>query len=298
MRRTLFIVIILVPLLLVACGNAGSESSSENSSIVRDGQAGVASSEEVAIESTDNKLAEDVHLDNRLVAYKAEFAVEVQGLKDKIKIIQEEITNKGGFTVESYIYDVGEGRQNARIVAKVPQPEFENFLSFIESESERVNERNIHGEDVTEEYVDLDSRLKAKRVVEERLLTFISNAKTTKELLEISSELGTVQEQIEQIEGKLKYLQNRTNFSLVTINLYDAEIIVPALAKDHLNTWERAQKSFVETINILREVSAGIIIFLVGFSPIWLIGILLLSIIWLVLKRKKAIKRNNTSGQE
>ncbi len=92
-------------------------------------------------------------------------------------------------------------------------------------------QRNISGDDVTEEYVDLESRLKSKRVVEERLISFMNNAEKTEDLLKISEDLAEVQEEIETIEGRKKFLENQTSLSTIIITLYENKVTVPSLKR-------------------------------------------------------------------
>ncbi|MBW9235445.1 DUF4349 domain-containing protein, partial [Leptospira santarosai] len=98
---------------------------------------------------------------------------------------------------------------------------FEKFLLEAEGEAAKVLERNVTGQDVTEQYVDLESRVRSKRAVEERLLDFMSKAQKTEDLLKISEDLAQVQEEIEVMVGKMKYLENQTSFSTIEISMYE-----------------------------------------------------------------------------
>ena len=99
------------------------------------------------------------------------------------------------------------------------------------------------GEDITEQYIDLESRVKSKRIVEERLLEFMGKVEKTEDLLKISSDLSKVQEEIELIVGKMKYLENQTSFSTIQIAMYENRVIVLELDSENLDTWRKNQKA-------------------------------------------------------
>lgn len=296
-----FIIIFLIGLLFIsACSSASSNNSEgkmmsteQNSSMdmaVTDEAVSEIKGEES--QSQSSKEGTTTNSETRMIAYEAQLSITVKGLDQKVSIFQKEIENLEGYLVESSLYEIGNGKKSARIVARVPQEKFEGFLTFVEAQSEKVNEQNVHGQDVTEEYVDLEARLKAKKIVEERLLTFMQNAERTEDLLKISNDLGRVQEEIEQVEGRMKFLRNRTAFSSVTINIQDSEIVVPSINKEDLNTWQQSKKTFIETINGLKGFISGLIIFIVGFSPVWFLFSIIGVLILVLLRRRK---KNNES---
>jgi len=119
---------------------------------------------------------------DRMVIFQANLSIEVKDYHKVETEIQEKVSILGGYLVESTIYASGQERINGNLVVKVPQASFHSFIKEVELTSIEVYERNISGNDVTEEYIDLDSRLKSKRVVEERLLGFLEQAEQTEDL--------------------------------------------------------------------------------------------------------------------
>jgi len=99
----------------------------------------------------------------------------------------------------------------------------ENFQSFIDGISEGVDyfdQRDISRQDVSEEFVDLEARLKAKRVLEERYLELLKKANKVEEMLQIERELSNIREEIEAKQGRLQYLHNQVSMSTVNIEFY------------------------------------------------------------------------------
>jgi hypothetical protein len=173
------------------------------------------------------------------------------------------------------------------IKIRIPQKNFQEFLHVAEGQAAEVIQRNITGQDVTEEYVDLGARLKSKRVVEERLTSFMKGARKTEDLLKISADLATVQEEIETIEGKMKFLENQTSLSTINITLFENKIIVPDIAKDNLNTWEKTKKQFMKSTNVLLTTLSGLFVFFIGNLPTIIILFVIGIIIVLYIKKVK-----------
>src|SRR5690606_37225471 len=142
---------------------------------------------------------------DRFIIYHANLSIEVKNYDEAVNEIESQAASKGGYVVESTMHGRGDDRRTGYITLRIPQEHFPSFLQFMEEGSFKVLDSNISGEDVTEEYVDLESRLKSKRVVEERLLAFMEEAEKTEDLLTISNDLATVQQDIEEVLGRMKY---------------------------------------------------------------------------------------------
>jgi hypothetical protein len=218
-----------------------------------------------------------VEVTKQMVIYQADLQLKVKKFEQTVQSLEEKAVKYGGYISQSNVAREGKEQISGTLTIRVPQKYFQTFLHDAEGEAVEVLQRNISGQDVTEEYVDLESRLKSKRVVEERLLTFMKNAAKTEDLLKISADLAVVQEEIETIEGKMKYLENQTSLSTVTISLYESKVIVPEIDKDQLNTWEKTKKQFMKSTNMLLAFMSGLVVFIIGNLPILIVlGILII----------------------
>lgn len=230
----------------------------------------------------------------RMVIYNAEMDIRVESFEKARNTLEQKAKAYNGYIVQSDSNRYDGEQQSGTMTFRIPQEHFSAFLNDAEGLSVQVNNRHVSGQDVTEEYVDLESRLKSKKAVEARLLEFMKQAQKTEDLLKISSDLAEVQEQIEQIAGRKKFLENQTSLSTVTITLQENEVAVPKIDNDSLNTWQKIKKQFADNINILLAAGSGIIVFLVGNLPILLIvGGIVAAIIYIV--RKKAGQRQNNN---
>lgn len=165
------------------------------------------------------------------------------------------------------------------LIVRVPT---ENFQQFIDGISEGVayfDQKDISRQDVSEEFVDLEARLKAKRTLEERYLELLKKANNVKEMLEIERELSNIREEIEAKQGRLQYLQNQVSMSTVNIEFYKTT------AETGI-TQSYGQKMK----NALQGGWNGISVFFLGVLYLWplfLVAIIIVFVLRIFLKKRK-----------
>ncbi|SDM89134.1 DUF4349 domain-containing protein [Sediminibacillus halophilus] len=269
-------------LLLTACSNDSKESAdmpmemdsaktenSQDSAALSNEMTGENGKEEVQQE--EEKAVEKANQTNRKVIYHANLRIEVRDYQQTIEDIQSQVTETGGYVVESSTYQTPEDdRTEGHITARIPQEQFQPFIDFVKEGSSKVLENNVSGQDVTEEYVDLESRLKSKRAVEKRLMAFMEDAKKTEDLLKISEDLAGVQEEIETITGRINYLENKTDLATVDISLEENDVRISG-SNGESSTWQKTKEQFVKSIDLLLSFFSGLIVFLLGNLPILLL---------------------------
>lgn len=297
MQKIFNAVFIFISIFLVA----GCSSSSSNESQSIDGEfAGipmvmeeaVMDKEMVPIEegfrTTETIEGQSLNSAERMVIYNANLSLEVNDYEQVEANIQQRVNAIGGYVVESSIYFSGEDRINGNLVVKVPQESFHSFIHEVESVSIKVQDRHVSGNDVTEEYIDLEARLRSKRVVEARLLDFMEKAEQTEDLLKISSDLAKVQEEIEQLVGRINYLQTNVDYSTVSIYLTEKLVMIPTIQdKEALNTWVKAKSLFMDSINGLISFFSTVIILAIGLSPVFIpLAIFVLFVVIYVRKKR------------
>lgn len=239
-------------------------------------------------------VSEKEAVSQRMVIFNAELDITVKKFENARNALEEKAGRYNGYIVQSDSNRYDDNQQSGTMTFRIPQEHFHAFLNDAEGLSVKVNNRRVSGQDVTEEYVDLESRLKSKKAVEARLLEFMKEAQKTDDLLKISSDLAQVQEDIDQIAGRKKFLENQTAYSTVTIILQENLVAVPKIDNENLNTWQKIKKQFADNINILLAAGSGIIVFFAGNLPILLIvGIIVAGIIYFVRKKNKPRQQNN-----
>ncbi len=107
-----------------------------------------------------------------------------------------------------------------RINIRIPNENFDAFITNISKGVSYFDEKNISSEDVTEEYIDVASRIKTEKVLEERYYDLLKKANKISEMLEIEKKLSEIREEIEAKEGRLKYIENKVSMSTLDITFY------------------------------------------------------------------------------
>ncbi|MDN3014927.1 DUF4349 domain-containing protein [Paenibacillus sp. BSR1-1] len=286
-----FIVLMLGITGCSSSSNEGAKISKENTAKMDSAQSSNGEKSSIYSGETDNasvpKEKSILEVPNKMVIYQADLQLRVKKFEQTVKNLEEKAETYGGYIASSNVTREGKEQVSGSITIRIPQKNFQAFLHDAEGQAAEVLQRNITGQDVTEEYVDLESRLKSKRVVEERLLSFMKTATKTEDLLKISADLAAVQEEIETIEGKMKFLENQTSFSTVTITLYENKVIVPNIERDKLNTWEKTKKQFMKSTNMLLSLVSGLVVFIIGNLPILVILAIIGFAVFLFYRKRK-----------
>lgn len=161
------------------------------------------------------------------------------------------------------------------LTIRIPTEGFQPVLNALEKDVKVFDRKEVSQRDVTEEFIDLEARLKAKRKLEARYLELLKKAKNVKEMLEIEREVAKIREEIEAKQGRLKYLQNKVSLSTIQISFYETVAFEKA----------ESQTYFSRVIKALKGGFTGIGEFIIGILYLWpfiLIGI----IFFIFIKRK------------
>jgi hypothetical protein len=162
---------------------------------------------------------------------------------------------------------------------RVQSQSFEPLLKELESLAAYVNHRKVKSDDVAKAFVDLESRLKTKREMEQRYIQILRNAtKTTDDILRVERQLGELHEEIEAVVSKLNFLRDQVKHSTIKLDVYqiDEQHMSGVTTSPDLKT--RVGVSLLSGWN-------GLTFLFVGFLKVWPVWILL-GLAWLVWKKK------------
>lgn len=166
------------------------------------------------------------------------------------------------------------------VYIRIPNENFDAFISEISKGVSYFDRKDISSEDVTEEYIDVVSRIKTKKVLEERYYELLKKASKVSEMLEIEKQLSEIREEIEAKQGRLKYLQNKVSMSTLTIEFYKP---IAKGGKATVSYGGRIGNAIVAGFN-------GITNFFITLLGIWPVIVTLVVLFILIRKR---IKRKN-----
>lgn len=213
-----------IPLLLVlaltltaACASAGTPSMPSMP----------APSEEWADEATGKSVEEqgypgreipvDLNVERKIVK-SGHLSLEVESVvtaMDEIASIADEL---GGYVVSSDKYETDEG-PSANMNIRIPVEKFDQAFDRLRQLAIDVPHESTDSIDVTEEYVDLQARLRNLEATESQYLALLERAETVEDTIQVWRELSNIRGQIEQIEGRMKYLERTSDMSFIQISL-------------------------------------------------------------------------------
>jgi hypothetical protein len=155
---------------------------------------------------------------DRLIIKNGQVALLVEDVDVAVDRVTQIAVDNGGYVLSSQVYPVGSVK-GATVTLAVDSNRFEAAMRRLREIATEVLSETTSGEDVTAEYVDLESRLRNLEATRDRILTFLDEAKTVEEALKVNEELAQVEAEIEQVKGRMNYLAGRSSFSTITVNL-------------------------------------------------------------------------------
>jgi hypothetical protein len=187
---------------------------------------------------------------------------------------------KGSVSSESlYNYDY---QISNNIVIRVPSESLDKLVSDLLTIAQKVKYQQIESTDVTEEYIDINSRLKNQRAVERKFLSLLNRTDSIDEILQIESKLAEVRGQIESLEGRIKYLRNRVNLSTINLNVTQ-KIDFKYTPEAMESFWERFKKS----VDKGWKGFVAFLLFLIRLWPLWLFGAIITLIIYRIDRKRR-----------
>ncbi|MGV6828841.1 MAG: DUF4349 domain-containing protein [Flavobacteriales bacterium] len=255
--------------------------SSKHKSLLSQGESPVFESPEMiedVIESTEIEDAKPKQIEQKIIKT-AHLVFETNDLNKTYQQILNLVNQQQGF-IQTNSQAKNYNQIRRTLVIRVPTQNFNTLLEGISKGVEFFDQKEISRKDVSEEFVDLTARIKAKKELEKRYLELLKKAKNVKEMLEIERELSNIREEIEAKQGRLQYLQNRVSLSTLHIEFYKTTQVKGT-------SLSYGQK----IINALKGGWNGISIFFLGILYLWPLILIAIIVIWLL--RRYLNKRKN-----
>lgn len=219
---------------------------------------------------------------NRLVIQETTLSLVVKDVTSSLSQIQSKAESLGGFLVNSHLSKPEESASGA-ITVRVPSDKLAEALAAFRSAGLRVIDEQINGRDVTDQYVDLDSRLATLEKTKTKFEEILNRAVTVSEILNVQREIINLQSQIDNLKGQQQYLKKSADLSKITVYLSTDEFSLPYAPKEAWRPGVIAKLAVRALVTDLRKIAAGII-WIAVFAPLWLP---ILFIVWYINKKKK-----------
>jgi Domain of unknown function (DUF4349) len=293
MKRILFIS--LAALILTACGAGAAPTQYAPSFDTLEQPAAepampemLSPSESVAPAPADSFAANSAGTDfqpaavERLVIQNADLSIVVIDPEAKMDAIGKMAESMGGFVVSKNVFQTTTGNNlkvpEGNITVRVPAEKLDQALEQIKADAVEVQNENRSGQDVTRDYVDLQSRLKTHEQAAEQLSKILEEKTESAEVIDVFNQLVYHREQIELLKGQINYYEEAAALSAVSVHVSAEETLQPL----EIAGWRPA--------GVARDALQALINFFQGFVNflIWLIililpaGLLLLGLLWLV----------------
>jgi hypothetical protein len=308
MKRPLFFLMLATVLLVAACGARATEAplpmplgtaaprgaSGEALEFAPAMPEGVAVSNDMAKAGA----AEQAASTTRLVIRTSDLSIVVKDVNARVKAIQNMANAMGGFVVSANVYQTttrdGTEVPQAQMVIRVPQEKLQTALDQIKNDTVEVQNESQSGQDVTDQYVDLQSRLKAKQAAEAKLLEIMDSATKTEDVLAVYTQLEQVESDIEVLKGQIKYTEQAAALSAISVSIFAEETIKPievggwkpqGVARDAIQSLIYYLQDFVDFL--IRFVLLFLPVLITILVPLFLV-FLFLRWLWRKVRRPKA----------
>jgi hypothetical protein len=218
---------------------------------------------------------------DRMVIKTAYIDLEVEKgeFEDVLFAISNLAEQNGGFVSNTYSNSDSEGNlTSGGITIRIPHNKYSSAIEKVKDMGV-VKSISVSGQDVTQEYVDLESRLKNYEAQQDVLLDLMEQSKKVSDSLEVQSELSNVQEQIEIIKGRMNYLDDLVAFSTIEVYLYEPEPIKTTSDWGFVEALKRGFRGAVTVFNY-------IIMVLIVTAPVWILAGIIVIIVWQAIRAR------------
>ena len=180
------------------------------------------------------------------------------------------------------------------LVVRVPATQFGAVMDQIRAIGTHVVQEKITGQDVTEEFIDLEARIKTQKALEGQFLEIMKRASKVEDALEVQRQIAEVRTEIEKLEGRKRFLENRASLSTITVTLHEPNAIVVSSTG-----FGRSIKEAVrDAVSIAGEIVLFLIRFVIIMIPIFLLLILPVGLIGRFVWRRTRRRRRQEPVME
>lgn len=267
--NSLKIYFVLSALLLGGCSTARLRSqASDNPATQSDSmmQKAASANEEVRDVQESQSLTTEM---NRKIIKTAELQLEVASPTEVQRRIGSIAEASGGFVVSSQVKqqevaDNTKQQVEVGLVVRVPVSSFDTALNEIRGTANRVMDDKVSGQDVTEEFIDLEARIKTQKALETQFLEIMKRASEVTDALEVQRQVAAVRTDIERLEGRKRFLDNQAGLSTINVSLR-----TPVLIAVNSASFSRSIKDATATsVDLATKITLGLIQLIIVSIPL------------------------------
>ena len=199
---------------------------------------------------------------DRKIIRNAELSLEVDSPSEAQHRITSIAESQGGFVVTSEAKqrehtDPSKRTLDIKLVVRIPSNRFGAALDEIKKLASNLPAENVTGQDVTEDFIDLEARIMTQKALELQFIEIMKQARKVEDALEVQRQIAEVRTEIERLEGRKRFLENRSSLSTITVNIQAPKVIaVNPTGYGH---------SIRDAVSDSLELASGMLVFFVRF---------------------------------
>jgi len=309
-----FVLVIIATLVLAACGSSASPT--QTTDIKSYGVAGGAPvpsmpealpppssgvTDQFTATTANNGSSVPAAAVDRIVIQNADLTIVVSDVEGRMKNIQAMAEQMGGYVVSSNLGQTYTSDNvqvpEAQVAIRVPVANLEAALDQIKKGVVEVQTETRSGQDVTAEYVDLQSRLKNLEAAEAQLTEIMKTATKTEDVVNIFNQIVSYREQIEVIKGQIKYYDEAAALSAISVRILAEQTVKPLV----IGKWEPkgvALQAVQDLINFLKGFVDFLIRFVIYILPVMIFIAIPLYLVFIGLRALFRMMRRNKPKKE
>ena len=231
---------------------------------------------------------------NRKIIRNVSLELETQNFEKVVDSIESEITALGGYAESITMSDLLSSTDRyCKIIARIPAAKLNSFVNKV-SETGNVVSKNMSAQDVTVNYVDMQSHVKVLKVEQERLIELIEQAVDLDSIILLENRLTEIRYELESYESQLRTYDNLIEYSTVTIAIQEVIRYTPQVDKE--STWQKMKSGLKDSLYDIKDGFTNFAIWFVSNIPyivFW--SMVIIVVIAIIIKKKKIEKEKEVS---
>ena len=231
--------------------------------------------QQVSLSEVDKAEATNEAADRKIIR-NADITMEVDSTTDAQQRVASIAESNGGFVVTSEAkqranVDPAKRTLDIKLVVRIPASRFGSALDQIKQVAGNVTQANVSGQDVTEEFIDLEARIRTQKALEVQFLEIMKQARKVEDALEVQRQIADVRTDIEKLEGRKRFLENRSSLSTITVNIQAPKVVEVV---NPTGFWHTVRDSVTESLELASEMLLFFVRFVIVMVPIGVFVIL------------------------
>jgi len=233
-------------------------------------------------EMADSSLVQPSDITDKKIIKNGDLMLKVSSADNASKDISNIAKNNGGEVFSSNFYENTNSVKSGTITIKIPIANFEKTFSELKKVGSLVVRESTSGQDVTERYTDLQSRLKNKQAEEQAFANILLRSGQIDDVLKVTKELARVRGEIEVFQGQIKFMDSQTDMSVISVNLSEDDNIT---ISDSWRPLQIAKDAINSLISKIQKFISFVIVLVITVIPIMALYLLLFFILYLIGKK-------------